>query len=126
MVTKRAANLISLVVGCGFAVALFSCNRALTVDEVIERNTAATGGRAAIEAIHSIEVNLHISDPGSEVGGVYYATRPGKMRIDVSVAGKHALTEACDGQPGWEWNGKESKTTSTPATSALQHGVELP
>src|SRR5262249_44884935 len=56
----------------------------------------------------------------------YYAVRPGKMRIDVSVAGKHVFTEAFDGQRGWEWNGKESTTCSPKATAALQHGVELP
>ena len=37
-----------------------------------------------------------------------------------------AFTEAFDGQHGWEWNGKESKTTSPGATAALQHGVEFP
>ncbi len=97
-----------------------------TLDEVIDRNTKAMGGRAAIEAIQSIEVDLHITDPGFEVDGVYYAARPGKMRIDASVAGKHVFTEAFDGQHGWEWNGKESKPASAQGTAALQHGVELP
>jgi outer membrane lipoprotein-sorting protein len=106
--------------------ALFGCNRALTLDDVIDRNTKAMGGRAAIEAVQSIEVSLHISDPGFEADGVYYAARPGKMRIDVSVASKHVFTEAFDGERGWEWNGKESTTASPKATAALQHGVELP
>src|ERR1700736_1267042 len=109
------------------AIALCGCNRVdLTIDEVIDRNTKAMGGRAAIEAIQSIEVNLHVSDPGAEVDGVYYAARPGWMRIDISVAGKHVFTEAFDGQRGWEWNGNESKPASPKATAALQHGVELP
>jgi hypothetical protein len=111
----------------GFVLAAVGCNRApTTLDEVIDRNTKAMGGRAAIEAIQSIEVSLHISDPGSEVDGIYYAARPGKMRIDVSVAGKYVFTEAFDGQRGWEWNGKEVTTASPKATAALQHGVELP
>jgi hypothetical protein len=93
---------------------------------VIDRNTKAMGGRVAMEAIQSIEVDLHITDPGFEADGVYYAARPGKMRIDVSAGGKHIFTEAFDGERGWEWNGKESKTTSPGATAALQHGVELP
>jgi hypothetical protein len=123
MTTERLRHLILLAA----VLALFGCNRAaLTIDEVIDRNTKAMGGRAAIEAIRSIEVSLHISDPGSEVDGIYYAARPGRMRIDVSVAGKHVFTEAFDGRRGWEWNGKESKTTSPGATAALQHGVELP
>ena len=110
----------------GVVTVLLSCNRAFTLDDVIDRNTKAMGGRAAIEAVHSIEVNLHITDPGFEANGVYYAARPGKMRIDVSVAGKHVFTEAFDGERGWEWNGKESKPASEKATAALQHGVELP
>src|SRR4051812_35825132 len=115
-------------VGLFFLVAaLAGCNRgALTLDQVIERNAQAVGGRAAIEAIQSIEVSLHISDPGFEADGVYYAARPGKMRVDVSVAGKHVFTEAFDGLRGWEWNGKESKPASAKATAALHHGVELP
>ncbi len=119
-------SLIFLFVGSVLSVGLLSCNRALTVDDVIERNTAAMGGRAAIEAIHSIEVSLHITDPGYEVDGIYYAARPGRMRIDISSADKHVFTEAFDGQRGWEWNGKESTTASPKATAALQHGVELP
>ncbi len=107
--------------------ALAGCSRdALTLDKVIERNTEAMGGGEAIKAIQSIEVDLHISDPGFEADGIYYAARPGKMRIDVSVAGKHVFTEAFDGEHGWEWNGKESKPASAKATAALQHGVELP
>ena len=111
----------------GAAIALWGCGRAdLTIDDVIDRNTKAVGGRAAIEAIQSIEVDLHISDPGFEVDGVYHAARPGKMRIDASMAGKHVFTEAFDGQNGWEWDGKESKPASANAAATLQHGVELP
>ena len=110
----------------GVVALLLGCNRGLTVDDVIDRNTEAMGDRAAIEAIHSIEVSLHISDPGSEVDGTYYAARPGRMRIDIFVAGKHVFTEAFDGQRGWEWNGKEVTTASPKGTAALQHGVELP
>lgn len=122
MFASRAAR---LVLGL-FAFALAGCDRAVTLDKIIDRNAQAMGGRAAIEAIQSIEVSLHISDPGFEADGIYYAARPGKMRIDVSVAGKHVFTEAFDGERGWEWNGKESKTAAPLATAALSHGVELP
>src|SRR5256885_7536485 len=101
----RKKELFCLVIGV--ASVLFGCNRqSLTVDDVIERNTQAMGGRAAIEAIHAIEVDLHIVDPTFEVDGTYRAMRPGKMRIDVRSKGKHVFTEAFDGQNGWEWNGQ--------------------
>jgi hypothetical protein len=122
VITKHLRGPILLCV----VIVLLGCNRAVTVDDVIDRNTKAMGGKAAIEAVQSTEVSLHISDPGFEADGIYYAARPGKMRIDVSAAGKHVFTEAFDGQRGWEWNGKESTTASPKATAALQYGVELP
>jgi hypothetical protein len=102
----------------GFGCALNGCERApLTV-----------GGRAAIEAVKSIEVDLHIVDPDFEVDGKYRAARPGRMRIDVMANGKHVYTEALDWDRGWQWKGKGSviEEESPKATAALRHGVELP
>ena len=106
---------------------LAGCSRALTVEDVIERNTSAMGGRAAIEAIHSIEINLHITDPGFEVDGIYHAARPGRMRIDVQAGGKQVFTEAFDGQQGWQSHDQSEPEPASPkAAAALRHGVELP
>jgi hypothetical protein len=124
--TARKRDRFLLVVG--LASILLGCSRhPLTVDDVIERNTRAMGGRAAIEAIHSIEINLHITDPGFEVDGIYRAARPGRMRIDVQAGGKHIFTEAFDGQNGWQWNEKGNQEPASPkAAAALHHGIELP
>jgi hypothetical protein len=111
------------------AIALFGCSRSpTTVDEVIERHTITMGGRAAIEAIQSIEFDLHITDPKFEVEGNYFTARPGKMRIDVNAGGEHVFTEAFDGQQGWQWEGKGTaqKAATEKATAALRHGTELP
>ena len=108
---------------------LGGCNQSVTtVDEVIARNTQAMGGEKAIEAVHSIAVDLHIVDPGFTVDGSYRAARPGRMRIDVKVEGKHVFTEAFDGERGWQWKGEGNTTeeTSAKGTAALRHGVELP
>jgi len=112
----------------GATIALLGCNRhPLTVDDVIERNTRATGGAAAIEAVQSIEVNLHIVDPGFEVDGIYRAARPGRMRIDVQTGGKRVFTEAFDGENGWHVGDDDEREDSSPkATAALRHGVQLP
>jgi hypothetical protein len=109
-------------------IGLTGCDRApATLDEVIERNTKAMGGRAAIEAVKSIQVDLHIVDPGFEVDGIYRAARPGRMRIDAMMQGKHVFTETFNGQRGWEWSGKGNPVAaSDKATAALRHGVELP
>jgi len=107
---------------------LLGCNRhSLTVDDVIDRNTRAMGGAAAIEAVQSIEVNLHIVDPDFEVDGIYRAARPGRMRIDVQAGGKKVFTEAFDGKNGWEsHDGSEPESASLKGTAALRHGVQLP
>ena len=104
--------------GCGPA--------SLTVDQVIERNTQAMGGRSAIEAVQSIEVDLHIVDADIEVDGTYRAARPGRMRIDVTAKGKHVFTEAFDGDRAWQWKGDAVEEASPKGAAALQHGVELP
>jgi hypothetical protein len=125
MTRVRDALLVSLT-----TVLLAGCHKSsdsLSLDEIIERNADAIGGRAAIEAIQSIQIDLHIKDPSFEVDGAYYAARPGKMRIDVSAEGKHVFTEAFDGRTGWQWEGKgEQKPATEKATAALRHGVELP
>ena len=111
------------------ALVLSGCGRSPnTVDEVIERNTRAMGGRQAIEAVHSVAIDLRIVDPDFAVDGSYRATRPGKMRIDVNAEGKHVFTEAFDGHRGWQWKGEGTTTIdeSAKATAALRHGVELP
>ncbi len=118
--------IVSVVV---VAIALFGCSRSpTTVDEVIERHTKAMGGRAAIEAIQSIEIDLHIADPKFEVDGTYFAARPGKMRIDINAGGERVFTEAFDGQRGWQWEGKGTaqKAATEKATAARRHGIELP
>src|SRR5213078_658747 len=120
---------MQLVWAAILATASFGCSRSpTTVDEVIERHTKAVGGRAAIEAIQSIEFDLHITDPKFEVDGFYFAARPGKMRIDVNAGGEHVFTEAFDGQKGWQWEGQGTaqKAATEKATAALRHGVELP
>ena len=110
---------LSVVTGCS--------REELNLEQLIERNTNAVGGRAAIEAVQGIEINLHIVDPSFEVDGVYRATRSGKMRIDVASNGKRVFTEGFDGTNGWQASDKaEQKPASTKATAALRHGIELP
>jgi hypothetical protein len=125
MVRARDALLVFLS-----TVVIAGCDKrsdSLSLDEMLERNAEAMGGRAAIEAVQSIQIDLRIKDPSFEVEGTYYAARPGKMRIDVSAEGKHVFTEAFDGQSGWEWEGKgEKKAATEKGAAALRHGVEFP
>jgi hypothetical protein len=123
MLTNRfliypVSALFCLLNGCGPS--------PLTVDQVIERSTQAMGGRSAIGAVQSVEVDLHIVDADVEVDGKYRAARPGRMRIDILAGGKHVYTEAFDGERGWQWKGTAVEEASPKGTAALRHGVELP
>lgn len=110
------------------ALLLLGCRKDVSsVDELIERNTKAMGGRAAIEAVQGVKINLHIVDPGFEVDGIYRAIRPGRMRIDVQHEGRTVFTEAFDGTNGWEMHDEgEREAASEKGTAALRHGVNLP
>ncbi|MGI9086540.1 MAG: hypothetical protein ACR2HH_02180 [Chthoniobacterales bacterium] len=106
-----------------------SSHRKVTnLEDLIARNTEAMGGRDAVEAVHSVAVDLHIVDPDFTADGIYYAARPGKMRIDIKADGRNVYTEAFDGKRGWQWKGRgdEVVAESSKATAALSHGVELP
>ena len=68
-----------MILAVAVAAALFGCSRSpTTVDEVIECHIKAMGSRAAIEAIQSIEFDLHITDPKFEVDGIYFAAPPAR------------------------------------------------
>jgi hypothetical protein len=110
------------------AITLTACREApLSLEQVIDRNTQAMGGHAAIEAVKSLEIDLHIADPGFEVDGAYRAARPGRMRIDIQAGGKHVFSEAFDGQNGWQAHDEGGQEAASPkASAALRHGVELP
>src|SRR6266545_7972349 len=115
----RTGNALLLLLPIIFVAGCHERSDSVSLDEIIERNTDAMGGRGAIEAVQSIQIELHIKDPSFEVDGTYYATRPGKMRIDVSADGKDVFTEAFDGRNGWQWEGKgEQKPTTEKATAA--------
>ena len=124
---RRALSLLILVVSIFLLPNRASAAQQLTLDQLIDRNVQAVGGRAAIEAVQSIKLSLHIVDPDFEVDAIYYAARPGRMRIDITAGGKRVYLEAFNGSRAWQWKGsgepvEESKT----ATGALRHGIELP
>ena len=57
MISQRCSRLLGI-----FAIALFggACQRHdFALDQIVERNTEETGGRAAIGSVRSIEFQLH-------------------------------------------------------------------
>ena len=98
------------------------------LDYWLKRHTDARGGRAAIEAIRAVEIELQIEEPTFKVNGRYVGTRNGQMRIDVFADGKRVFTEAFDGTLGWQrGEGESAATEASPrGTAALHHGIEFP
>ncbi|MFL6518739.1 MAG: hypothetical protein ACJ8NS_00805 [Chthoniobacterales bacterium] len=119
--------LLSVLFSIGYA-SVGNGESPLSLDDVIARNTEATGGRAALEGVKTIAVDLHIVDPGFEVDGSYQAARPSQMRIDVKANGKPVYVEAFDGKRAWQWKGVGTATVeeSPAATAALRRGIEFP
>jgi hypothetical protein len=101
--------------------------REITRDEIVARNTSAMGGAQAIEAVRAIEIGLRIVEQGTALDAVYRADREGRMRIDVSHAGRRVYTEAFDGRRGWQM-GEDGvrRPQSKDGDAALWHGTQFP
>jgi hypothetical protein len=101
---------------------------ALTLPDLIDRNTQARGGRAAIEAIRNLEVKLRIVEPTYTAEGTWRVDRQGRMRIDVFIDGKRVFTEAFDGERGWQLPGgaEHAVLASAGGAAALRHSGQLP
>lgn len=114
------------------AVSLAGCTAARTPDldlaGIVARNADARGGRAAIEAIQSLEARLRIVEPTYEAEGTWRVDRRGRMRIDVFIGGKRVFTEGFDGTNGWQMpgNAASAKPASPEGAPALRHSGQLP
>jgi hypothetical protein len=114
------------------AVSLAGCTAARTPDldlaGIVARNADARGGRAAIEAIQSLEAKLRIVEPTYEAEGTWRVDRRGRMRIDVFIGGKRLFTEGFDGTNGWQMpgNAASAKPASPEGAAALRHSGQLP
>jgi hypothetical protein len=99
----------------------------LTLTDVIQQNTKAVGGKAAMDSVKTIQVSLTIEEPSFKVDAIYVAERKGRMRIDIYSEGKRVYTEAYDGTKGWQMNEAGVVTDSSlKGSAALLHGVILP
>lgn len=94
--------------------------------EVIARHTKACGGARAMDAIHSVSVDLDITEQGSTVRANYRAT-PEAMRIDIFAGGKRVYSEGLDARGSWDWDGgaPAAKDASPEGAKAIRHGMEF-
>jgi hypothetical protein len=77
--------------------------RAQTVDEIVERNLEALGGRIALDRVQSVRTTSRMVLPGSEARIVVYSKRPNLLRQELRIAGQ-TVVQAFDGSTGWTVN----------------------
>ncbi len=114
----------------GFTVATAAAPSAFAglplLDQLIARNTAARGGAKRLNALHSVEAVVRITEPGFSVIGRYLATAAGQVRIDVYAGEMRVFSEGVDAAGVWEWpgTGAAPRAGSTRGKQALLHGIE--
>jgi hypothetical protein len=98
---------------------------ALTLQDVIARNTQARGGADALDKMKAIAVDVEIDEDGQKLNGRYVATTAGLVRIDIYADGKLVHGEGIDREGVWIMgkNGPQP-SVATGATNALLHGAE--
>ncbi|MDP9199431.1 MAG: hypothetical protein M3O07_09490, partial [Pseudomonadota bacterium] len=109
---RRTIRMNILRFSIGGVCLLAGCTNAgddMDLESVVARHVEARGGQAAIEAVQSFETDIRIVEPAFTVDGRYVATRDGRMRIDISVAGERVFTEAVDHGSAWSWSPDEGE-----------------
>ncbi|MBA3564079.1 MAG: hypothetical protein H0W33_08755 [Gammaproteobacteria bacterium] len=126
---KAALIALFLLDGASSASVADECaHSAESLDELVDRHTAARGGRAAIEAVRSIRYDLHLQEPEFEVDLIVQLARPNYMRVDVYTEEDNVYTEAFDGERAWQRNGPEAvaEWSGDEPTAALRHATQFP
>ncbi len=118
---RRPAFLLILSL---FAISACAQQSDMTIENLLDRNADARGGKAAIEAVNTVEIDLHIVEPKYNFTANYRATRDGFMRIDVFADGTRVFTESLGPNGGWQMFGDGDLDALTPeGESALERGV---
>jgi hypothetical protein len=76
----------------------------LTVDQIIERATLASGGKAAWATVTSMYLNGSVEIPLANASGTFesYSQAPNKSYESISFGGEIAVKQGFDGKNGWK------------------------
>ena len=99
--------------------------RSIDLDQLLKLHAEARGGMDAIESVSSIDVQLHLIEPGFEADIRYRALRPGSARVDVSVGGEVVFIEAVNESGAWQqyYPGQPAEPSSPEGTAKLRRGA---
>lgn len=89
---------------------------AQTVDEIIAKNIQAHGGEAKLRAVNSMRLTGDFSISGTQFTFTQVYKRPMMMRLDAPIQGM-TLTQAYDGQNGWQVNPFTGKGSPEPMSA---------
>jgi outer membrane lipoprotein-sorting protein len=101
--THHRHTLRALLIGVtalGLGLPLAAQDAALTVEELIENNLEAKGGRATLEGVQSARVTGKMNMGGMEAPFVYQWKAPDRIRIEFTIQGMTGI-QAFDGETGW-------------------------
>lgn len=91
--------------------------QAQTLDELLQKNLEALGGKAKVEAIKSVRMTGKMTmGPGMEAPFVMEFQDPNKMRMDMTIQGM-TMTQAYDGKSGWRVVPFTGKTDPEPMSA---------
>lgn len=77
--------------------------RDLSLQQVIDRHAAARGGRAKLDAVRALAVDMQIVEKGEVIEARYRCDKSPAYRIDIYAGGKHVFCEGLDGGGTWIW-----------------------
>ena len=124
--TTRRAILAGL--GAGIVSACATLPRpaaALTLADIVARNTQARGGAAALDRMHSLLMESEWLEDGAKLSLRYAADRSGLVKVEAYLDGKYVGSEGVDKDGVWIMTKQGPKASvATGAANALTHGAE--
>lgn len=99
-----------------------------TLNTAVAQNLTARGGRAAVERVQALALQLDLVEPKFALQADYLANRRGCMRIDVYAGDKYLQSEGVSSEGGWQVSAGESPLRPQPegGTATLVHGIDNP
>jgi hypothetical protein len=102
---KKLSLLLNTLV---FTLSVFTL-QAQTADEVVNKYIETIGGKAKLEAIQGMKMEMVANAQGMEIPVEVISTKDGKMLVKINLMGKEMTQVAFDGTTGWTTNGMTMK-----------------
>ena len=95
--------------------------KALTVDEILDRYYAASGGRSLWDSLQNVRMNGTVTVQGMEIPVAIIQTKAGQQKVSIKFQGQESTQMAFDGQTGWSTDFMTQKPAKMNAEANRQH-----